>query len=377
MKFSKLEYIIALSLIDGIGPILSKKLISYFKNVEEIFNLRNNFEKVPGISKNLGNKIRNNIANNKIWEKTEKIINFCEKNNIKIITFEDKNYPYRLKNCDDSPLVLFAQTSEKFDFNSGFFIGIVGTRNPTIYGKNFCNLLIKEIYESKIPITIVSGFAYGIDITAHKKAIEYNLPTITVLPVGFDNIYPSLHKKYVKEIIKNGGIVSEFCLGVEIEKGIFIRRNRIIAGLCDGIIVIESKIDGGAMSTANFAFNYNREVFALPGKTIDTYSEGPNYLIKTQKAQLIESFQDICNAFGWKKNKTLDNLPLTPSIEDLSDKEKEIINIIKQHTKIDIDSLALLLDTPVHKLSPLLLELEFKGIIKQLPGNIFQLTIKI
>lgn len=374
MNNSNVEYFIALSLIEGIGAITAKKIISYFKGVENIFDKRVDFSKIQGISDTLSNKIKDTIKSENFWLRVSKVIKFCDKNDIKILTYLDNEYPVRLHNCDDSPIVIYLKGN--INLNSGYFVSIVGTRKATQYGKDFCKTLIEQIKQINLPVTIVSGFAYGIDISAHKAAIENNLPTVAVLPFGFDKVYPTLHVKYLAEIYKNGGVVSEFAKDVIIDKGLFIRRNRIIAGLSDATIIVESRRDGGAMTTADFAFQYNREVFALPGRINDSCSEGPNFLIKTNKANLIENIEDICKVMGWKLKKEKYTQQSIPFLNDLSDEEKVIVEFLKNESS-SIDLIALNSNMPVQKVSTILLNLEFKGIVRALPGKIYELSVKI
>ncbi|MCX7953767.1 MAG: DNA-processing protein DprA [Bacteroidales bacterium] len=374
MNKNNLEYYLALSIIDGIGSITAKKIISYFRNIENVFSKNSDFSKIPGISDIINQRIRTAIKSESLWKKVDEIINYCNKNSIKILTYVDKEYPVRLLNCDDSPIILYSKGN--IDFNSGFFISIVGTRKATQYGKDFCKTLVENIKLHNLPVSIVSGFAYGIDITAHKSAIENNLPTIVVLPAGFDKIYPSTHIKYLTLIYQNGSVISEFAKGVKIEKGMFVRRNRIIAAISDATIVVESCKDGGAMTTADFAFQYNREVFALPGRIDAPYSEGPNLLIKSNKANLIENIDDLCKVMGWKLKKDKEVQQTLPLLTDFTVEEKCVIEVLKNKNNT-IDLIALTTNLPVHKVSSILVNLEFKGIVRALPGKMYELCIKI
>ena len=366
---------LALKLIHGIGDVTIKKLVAYCGSFEEIFKQKKyQLIKIPGINEKISEAIVNTTKDTSIWKRVEKELKFCEKNNIKILSFNEDNYPYRLFHCEDGPAILFYKGN--INFNSGYFLSIVGTRKATSYGKQFCENLIKEFKDLQLKVTIVSGMAYGIDITAHKNAINNNLPTIGVLAHGLDTIYPKEHYKYINKILEQGALVTEFFSETNPDKPNFVKRNRIIAGLSDATIVVESKIDGGAMITADFAFNYNRDVLALPGRINDTFSEGPNYLIKKNKAALIENAKDICSILGWeiKEKPNNENMQI---VFELSDEEKKILNVLKEDGDTPIDIIALKTSLPVSKVSVHLLNLEFNGVVKSLPGKIYALNIKL
>ena len=279
-----LLYHIALTSIPNIGSITAKKLIAYTGSVSQIFNdKKSTLEKIPGI----GAFNAQNIIQNKDFalNLAQHELSFIEKHNINALTYLEDNFPKRLIQCEDGPLVIFS--NGEFNFNSQKVISIVGTRNATDYGKEFCENLIFDLMPHK-PL-IVSGLAFGVDICAHKSAIKNNLPTIGVLAHGLDRIYPAIHTSTAKQMLENGGLVTEFRSGTNPDRENFPKRNRIIAGLSDLTIVIESSKKGGSLITADLANSYNRDVFALPGRINDTQSEGCNALIKQNKAHLIQS----------------------------------------------------------------------------------------
>ncbi|MGQ9846539.1 MAG: DNA-processing protein DprA [Bacteroidales bacterium] len=368
-------YKIAITLLPGVGDVNAKKLIAYCGGIEAVFKEKKNaLSKIPGISENLANKIFLQIQSNELWQRVEEEINFCEKFGIQIHSYLDDSYPYRLKHCEDGPVTLYSLGN--IPFNSPYVLSIVGTRSATHYGKDFCNQLLHDLKEYKLNVLIVSGLAFGIDICAHKAAIAESLPTVAVLAHGLDKIYPPEHRKYAQKMVENGGLVTDFISKTIPDKGNFVKRNRIIAGMSDATLVVESKRDGGAMITAELAFSYNRDVFALPGRINDKYSEGTNFLIKSNKATLIENAEDLCKALGWSYQKKVDQTAI-PLVFELNDDEKKIVDLLKLKGDTTLDILALSAQMPVSKVSVTLLNLEFNGIVKSLPGKVYTLAIKI
>jgi len=361
----KLKYQIAISLLPGIGSVNAKKLIAYASSIEGVFELKaKQICKIPGI----GAVVARQIAEANPLEKAEEEIEFIKKNDIKTSFFLDNDYPARLKPLPDAPFLIFMKGN--VDLDTAKVVSIVGTRNATDYGKEICTSLVTELAERGHNPLIVSGLAYGIDITAHKAAIKNNLPTAAVLGHGLHTLYPAVHEKEAKEIVENGALLSDFCINSLFEKGNFVKRNRIIAGLADATIVVESASKGGSLITADIANSYNRDVFAFPGKVTDTYSMGCNTLIKSNKAALIQSARDLEYIMGW------DPLEKTQPVQkelfrELTDVEKLVFDIIKENKAINIDFLCAKAKMPMSKLSPLLLDLEFSGFIKSLPGKVY------
>ncbi len=358
-----LKYKIALSLLPGVGVMTAKKLLTYFGNAEAVFK-----EKKSALNKISGKIQKIEAGKTQAIQKAEQELNFIDKNKITALFFHDEAYPARLKHCQDAPVILYCKGN--IDFSLKRVISIVGTRKATEYGKDFCNQLIKEI--SAYNVLIVSGMAYGIDITAHKSAVYYNIPTVAALGHGLDRMYPSVHKSIAESMLKNGGLVSEFLSGTTPERENFPKRNRIIAGLSDATIVIEAGKKGGALITAGIANSYNRDVFAVPGRAGDTYSEGCNYLIKKNMAALIESSEDLIYNLGWEdtgKKNIQKQLFVT-----LSSEEEIIVNILKERGVMAIDNLCIASKISTSKAAALLLNLEFSGIVKSLPGKMFQLS---
>jgi len=361
-----LIYYIALTAIPNIGSITAKKLIAYTGSVNQIFSEKKSaLEKIPGI----GAVNAQNIIQNKDFalNLAEHELVFIVKNNIQAYSFLEDNYPKRLTHCEDGPLVVFSKGD--FNFNSQKVISIVGTRNATDYGKDFCEKLMADLTPHK-PL-IVSGLAFGVDICAHKAALKNNLPTIGVLAHGLDRIYPAVHTSVAKQMVENGGLVSEFRSGTNPDRENFPKRNRIIAGLSDLTIVIESSNKGGSLITAELANSYSRDVFALPGRITDTQSEGCNALIKQNKAHLIQSVKDIEYIMGWKAEETV-KLNQTKLFVELTSEEKLLFDILRQQDKMAIDNIALTAQLPMSKTASLLLEMEFKNVIKSLPGKMYK-----
>ncbi|KAB2859756.1 MAG: DNA-protecting protein DprA [Flavobacteriales bacterium] len=363
-----LLYSIALTAIPNIGDITAKKLIAYCGSAEQVFNEKKPaLEKIPGI----GEVNAQSIIQNKAFALTlaENELTFIEKHHIKALTFFDENYPKRLTHCEDGPLVIFAKG--EFNFNAPKIISIVGTRNATEYGKDFCEKLIADLAPHR-PL-ILSGLAFGIDICAHKAAIKNNLPTVAALAHGLDRIYPSTHTSTAKQMLENGGLVSDFRSGTNPDRENFPKRNRLVAGIADVTIVIESSNKGGSLITAELANSYSRDVFALPGRVTDIQSEGCNALIKSNRAHLLQSVKDLEYIMGWKIEEA--NKPnQTKLFVDLTAEEKLLVDVLNQQEKTNIDDLALLAKLPMSKTASLLLEMEFKNVVKSLPGKMYKLV---
>ncbi|MDR2962315.1 MAG: DNA-processing protein DprA [Bacteroidales bacterium] len=352
-------YFVALSMIPGIGPLLARQLISYVGSAEGIFKEKpQNLAKIPKIGEGLAHE----IATANTLHQAERELQFCEKNHIRIFLFSDEEYPYRLKNCEDAPLFFFAKGS--VDFNAPKIVSIVGTRNVTDYGKQLCKDFVEKIAVHN-PI-IVSGLAFGVDICAHKAALDVGLHTIAVLPTQFTQVTPPQHIDYVQKIVQQGAAITEIHTQQKYDAGLYVRRNRIIAGLSDVTIVVESKKKGGALITAEFANQYNREVCTFPGNVGNKTSEGCNALIKHNKATLIEHAADVERLLNWDKKKK----PVQRQMfVDLTAEEKRIVELLTTYKKLPIDTLAEETNIPMNKISPLLLNLEFAGIITALPGK--------
>ena len=368
MTDDSLKYKIALGLIPGLGPVTAKSVIAYSGGVEKVFSAsKQELMKAPGIGAYVASKIiegRNNLT------QAENEVRFLTKNNIKPLFYLDEDYPFLLKQCPDAPLIIFVKG--ELDLNKRKIISVVGTRNATLHGKEICNKLIKTLSESGHNPIIVSGLAYGIDICAHKAALKYGLDTIAVFAHGFDRVYPTAHKNIASSIKEKGAIITEFISGSKFERQNFLRRNRIIAGLSQATVVVESAKKGGSLVTADIANSYNREVFAVPGRLDDTYSEGTNWLIKTHKAVLLQTAADIEYILNWEQSKH--KISQKSLFIELSEDEKLIANILQKQNKPIIDDICKNTLMTMSKVSSLLLEMEFKGAVRSLPGKIYELT---
>ncbi|MFM7768320.1 MAG: DNA-processing protein DprA [Bacteroidota bacterium] len=353
---------IAITMIEGVGDVLARQLISYCGGVDAVFKERKKaLVKIPGI----GPKTAAAIANFKDFKKAEKELEFIHKHKIRVFFYTDADYPARMKNCHDAPLILYFKGSESLDARR--MIAVVGTREATDYGKDQTKNICLEL--GRAGATIVSGLAYGIDITAHRTCIEHGIPTIGVVAHGLDRIYPQQHTSTARKMINLGGILTENPSGTIPDRENFPKRNRIIAGLCDAVIVTEAAKTGGALITADIANSYNRDVFAVPAKVIDLQSEGCNNLIKTHKAALIQSAQDVLYIMDWKEDTTSKKQKQIELFHDLNKDEKACLSILTNDAGVYVDEIAISLSKTQSLTAALLLNLELKGIIQCLPGK--------
>jgi DNA processing protein len=362
-------YQVALSNVEGVGSVFFRQLISHCGSAESVFKAKTDkLLKIPGV----GRVVIEGIKNKELISDAEKTLIKAEKQGAQLLFSTDKNYPSRLKPLYDAPAVLYYKGSASLDhFRS---IGIVGTRQATEYGKKVTESIVEQS-KNYNPL-IVSGLAYGIDITAHKAAIDFGLPTIAVMASGIDVIYPSQHEKYIDQILKNGGIISENPFGIQPLRNMFLSRNRIIAGLSDASIVIESAVKGGSLVTAEFANNYHRQVFAVPGTLTNKASEGCNKLIQQNKANIYTQINDLVETLNWDLEENQDNIKFKKNDVDLSmftDEEAQVISHLRTHGAKQIDELSWQTQVPLNRLASLLLNLEFQGIIKAMPGKKFGL----
>jgi len=364
MTETALLSLLALQSVEGVGDILAKKLIHHFGDAESVLLAKSHqLAAIDGI----GSVLLKNIKDRGIYQKAESEMNFIRNNGISVTFFQDDNYPERLKHCIDSPLLLFS--AGNLNVNQQKIISIVGTRQITANGTEFCKKFIEDL--APLNPVIVSGFAYGVDIVAHQLAMEFGLQTIGVLAHGLNQIYPKSHKKYMAKMEQNGGFLTEFWSSSNPDKENFVRRNRIVAGMSEATVVIESAEKGGSLITANMANDYNRDVFAVPGRVTDKYSQGCNTLIKTQKAQLLTSAADLVYHLNWDL-KTETKSVQKQLFVSLEPDEQKIYNYLLQSGKEMLDSIAIDCQLPTFKLSSLLLNMELKGVIRPLPGKLFE-----
>lgn len=343
---------------------MAKKLLANFGTAESIFKAKSSqIVVVDGV----GSVLMNNLKDKSVFEKAAKELEFIKSGNIKVSFFQDENYPDRLKHCIDSPVLVFS--SGNIDLENKRIISIVGTRQITSYGVEFCKNLIEDL--APLNPIILSGFAYGTDIVAHQLAMENKLQTIGVLAHGLNQIYPKNHKKYVAKMEESGGFITEFWSSSKPDRENFVRRNRIVAGMAEATIVIESADRGGSLITANLANDYNRDVFAVPGRVTDKYSQGCNNLIKAQKANVLTSAADLVYILNWdveNKSKTVQKQLFV----ELNPDEQKIYDFLCKNGKELLDSIALQCDFPIYKISGILLNMELKGVVRPLPGKLFE-----
>lgn len=364
-----LRYQIGITLIKGIGPVLAKNLIAYLGDVEAVFKeTQANLAKIPEI----GPVLSKQIVDQDVLVRADQEIAFIEKNGIQTHFYLDKSYPFRLKECADAPIVLYFKGNA--DLNTNRFLGIVGTRNASDYGKDLCNSFLQELSQMAPDTTIVSGLAYGVDICAHKAALDCNLSTIAALGHGLDRIYPATHRSTAVKMLEQGGLITEYLTETNPDKQNFVQRNRLIAGMCDATLVVESAAKGGSLITCELAQSYNRDVFAFPGRVGDEHSAGCNALIKANKAALIESAADFINAMGWEASSERQTAVQPSLFLDLTPEQQEIISLLRKEN-LSLNQISIALAKPVSKISSVMLEMEFSGLVKCMPGNVYKLRM--
>ncbi len=356
---------IALTLVPNIGDVRAKALIETFGDAESIFKTsKKNLENIEGIGTIAANSIKH-FADFKICEDE---IKFIEKSKITPLFITDENYPQRLLNCYDSPTLLYYKGNA--NLNTAKIVSIVGTRSNSDYGKNVCDKMIEDLAEQNV--LIISGLAFGIDTIAHKASLKNKLKTVGVMAHGLDKVYPAQNKTLAIEMLGQGGILTDFMSGTNPDRQNFPRRNRIVAGICDALIVIESSAKGGSLITAELANSYNKDVFAIPGRVNDSRSEGCNYLIKNNKALLITSADDLLHIMNWKEAPKKIKQQRELFIE-LTPEERIITDILKDRENIQIDELYFKSGLSSSAVAQALLMLEMQGVVASLPGKVFKL----
>jgi len=359
-----LIYQIALTLIPGVGDVLGKKLVLLCGSAEGVFREpRRHLKKIPRV----GDVLCDAVGNKELLNRAEREVAFVEKYRIKTLFFQDADYPHRLKHCLDSPLLLFYKGTS--DLNAARIIGIVGTRSASEYGRSVTQKLVSGLVQQQV--LVVSGLAYGIDSCAHRFALDHGLDTVGVLGHGLDRVYPYLNKPLAEKMLTQGGLLSEFLSETKPDRENFPKRNRIIAGLCDALVVVEAARKGGALITGDIANSYNRDVFAIPGRIGDLYSEGTNWLIRTNRAALIQSPEDIEYLMGWKQEPVRPAAGQRKIFIEMTEEEEKIVDLLGEKDQLTIDEISLSTAIPMSKASAALLNLEFEGIVKCLPGKIY------
>lgn len=361
---------LALTRIPGLGPTRAYQLMTSVGSASAIFQQRKELKQlVPGIS----SKLISLLDCPEAFKRAEEELQFCDKNHIRCLSFYDEDYPSRLRECDDAPLALFYRGNA--DLNALRIINMVGTRHATPYGQDICLRFLSDLSQLCPDVLVVSGLAYGIDIHAHRAALQHHFQTIGVLAHGLDRIYPSEHRKTAVAMLEQGGLLTEFMSGTNPDRQNFVKRNRIVAGMSDATIVVESAAKGGALITADLAGSYHRDCFAFPGRCNDEYSIGCNNLIRTNQAVLITSAKDLVEAMGW--DCVASNAAKAVQRElfpDLSETEEQIVNLLKKVPEgLQINTLVVKTNIPVNRMSALLFELELKGVVRVLAGGVYRL----
>ncbi|TQI69423.1 DNA processing protein [Gramella sp. Hel_I_59] len=367
MEPDQLLYTLALQHVPNLGDSTAKKLIRHFGSAENVLKEKtSSLLKIDGIGKTRISEFDNPIH----LKEAEKELGFIQKNKINVSYFKEDSYPEKLKHCQDSPLLLFSRGI--INLNRKRILSIVGTRQISSHGISFCEQLIEEL--APLEPAIISGFAYGTDITAHKAAIKNKLQTVACLAHGLNQIYPKTHKKYMTEMEENGGFFTDFWSTDTFDRNNFLKRNRIIAGLSEATVVIESAEKGGALVTADIANSYDREVFAVPGRPGDKSSIGCNELIKSQNARVLTSAADIAYMLNWRNNEN-DLKPVQKKLFiDLGAEEQLLYDQLQLQGKTELDLLALQCKIPTFKTASLLLSMELKGAVRPLPGKLFEIA---
>lgn len=360
-------YYVALTLTKGIGAVIGRQILSFYGSPENFFK-----ESSKALSKLtwITPSILKNRTDPQLFSKAEKELSFAQKYQIDLLFCDRKEYPFRLNECNDAPLMLYYKGCA--DLNTFRVLSIVGTRRPTSYGLRMCEEMMETLRQKCPDVLVCSGLAYGIDVATHKEALRNQLKTVGVLGHSLDIIYPDIHRNVAVEMVEQGGLLSEYPSETGPDRPNFVMRNRIIAGMADATVVVESSERGGSLITAAAADSYNREIFAFPGRSIDSSSCGCNNLIRDCKASLATSMDDILKAMNWEstcKQPVQQDLFLT-----LSDEENNIVKVLySQSEGLHINQIALQTGLPVYKLSSILLEMEMKGLVKTLPGCLYRI----
>ncbi|SHG34121.1 DNA-processing protein DprA [Dysgonomonas macrotermitis] len=365
---AKLLYRIALTQINGVGDILARNLLDEIGDEEAIF--KSTKKELMSI-KNFSVHLAQEILNPEVLRKAEKELEFVNKNNIQTFFYMDEDYPYRLKECADAPILLYYKG--KADLNARKIISIVGTRKSSSYGTDFCDRFIEDIASVFPDILIVSGLAYGIDIQSHRAAVKENISTVGVLAHGLDRIYPAVHRKTAVEMLEKGGLLTEFISETEPDKFNFVKRNRIVAGMSDATIVVQTDMKGGSLITADLANSYDREVFSVPGRVTDRDSAGCNMLIEQNKAILLQSAESFIKHMQWDLKSKIQPKQQELFL-DLTKEEQAIFDLLSGEDSLHVNFLSAQTSITLSSLLSTLLLMEMKGLVRAVPGGNYQLT---
>lgn len=360
---------LALTKIPGLGIIGVKKLLDVMEDAESVFLYRKELaEIVPGV----GERLVKALDSPEAFLYAEKELKFIQKNAITCLSLKDEAYPSRLRECDDAPSLLFFKGNT--DLNALRVVSIVGTRHITDYGRSLCRQFMTDLKTLCPDVLIVSGLAYGVDIHAHREALANELPTVGVLAHGLDRIYPSSHRDTAVRMLERGGLLTEYMSDTNPDRQNFIQRNRIVAGMSDATIVVESAAKGGALITADLAQSYNHDCFAFAGRVTDEFSRGCNNLIRDNKAILLQSAEGFVKAMCWD----VDSVPKQTTVQrqlfpDLTEDEQRVVDMLREQEPLHINTLSVNADIPVNRMNVLLFELEMKGVVRVLAGGMYRL----
>lgn len=363
---------LALTYVQGLGAALFRQMLETAGSASEIFE---NLSSLPDILPGASPQLKFLLSDPQAFKRAEEELEFAEAHSIDVLCYNDSDYPARLRECDDAPIVLYGKGN--YNLNDRHIVSVIGTRKATAYGKNMCERFVKELSELMPGTLVVSGLAYGIDVCAHRTALASSLPTVGVLAHGLDRIYPSMHRDTAKAMLRNGGLLTEFMSRTAPLPLNFVRRNRIVAGLSDATVVIESAAKGGSLITASIARSYNRDCFAYPGKTTDSNSAGCNTLIAKNRAALITSAEDFVEAMNWEPKATSrkENPAQLQLFADLSPEEELLVNYITPFSEgVQLNRMTVDTDIPVNRLMTILFELEMKGVVKAVAGGRYMLA---
>ncbi len=366
MSNEEIFYLLALQKVKNVGDISAKKLLRHFGSAQKVFEAAKHRQiDIPDI----GTIMIQSIKAFSDWKRVENEMAYIEKNRIKTVTIFDDDYPYKLFHAPDGPILFFVKGN--VNLNHKHIISIVGTRNITNYGKHMVAELIEGLKQYN-PL-IISGLAYGVDVEAHLQALKHDLPTLGVLGHGFQRIYPNKHYKIAEKMLQNGGLLTEFWHTDPVDRNNFLKRNRIVAGLSEATVIVESGEKGGSLVTADIANSYNRDVFAVPGRATDVFSKGCNNLIKQNKAAVVTEAQDIVDLLQWKPE-TIENKNRQLNLfVDLSPDEQQIFDLLQTKGRLSLDEIAVTLHFPVSQTARLLLQMEMNGVVSSLAGKMFEL----
>lgn len=364
-------YAMALSKVPRMSLSNINMLYSTLGTATAVYEHRHNIrDAVPDATDRLAEALR---GMDESLKRAEVEMDFAQKKNIRCLTMADADYPQRLLECPDAPIVLYYCGNA--NLNTSRIINIIGTRHSTDYGRDICRSFISDLQRSRPDILVVSGLAYGIDINAHRAALDCGMQTVGVLAHGLDRIYPSVHRATAATMARQGGLLTEYMSQTAPDKLNFVRRNRIVAGMCDATIVVESAAKGGSLITAELAESYHRDVFAFPGRIYDQYSEGCNRLIKSNRATLIQTADDFLTAMGWDTPTDTHSAPLQQELfPELTPEEQLIVSTLQQADDKQINQIVVETSMPFSRISSLMFELELKGIVRVLGGARYKLV---